>query len=47
MVGLLVVGFVANVLMRPVSERHHEPADDDVYPQPEGHQAAVTTGGNR
>ena len=28
MVGLLVVGFVANLLVRPVSEKHHEPASD-------------------
>jgi hypothetical protein len=26
MVGLLVVGFVSNELIRPVSERYHEPA---------------------
>ena len=26
MVGLLVVGFVCNELIRPVSERYHEPA---------------------
>lgn len=27
MVGLLVVGFVANVLIKPVAERFHEPSD--------------------
>ena len=27
MVGLLVIGFVANLLMTPVHERHHEPAE--------------------
>jgi len=34
MVALLVVGFVANLLVRPVSDEHHEPADDAVYPAP-------------
>ena len=28
MVGLLVVGFVCNELIRPVSERYHEPAQE-------------------
>jgi MFS family permease len=28
MVGLLVVGFVANLAIRPVSSRYHEPEDD-------------------
>jgi MFS family permease len=28
MVGVLVVGFVANLLIRPVAERHHVPADE-------------------
>jgi MFS family permease len=32
MVGLLAVGFVANLLVRPVSERHHEPVDETAYP---------------
>ena len=27
MVGVLVVGFIANLLIRPVDERFHEPAD--------------------
>jgi MFS family permease len=29
MVGVLAVGFVANLLIRPVPERFHEPAADD------------------
>lgn len=33
MIGLLVVGFVANELVRPVHPRHHEPADE---PPPAG-----------
>jgi len=28
MVGLLVVGFVCNELIRPVAEKYHEPAAD-------------------
>jgi MFS family permease len=28
MIGLLVVGFVCNELIRPVNERYHEPADE-------------------
>ena len=42
MIGLLVVGFVANELVRPVHARHHEPAtptekegNDVVRQQPE------------
>jgi MFS family permease len=31
MVGLLVIGFIANFLMRPVSEKHHVP-DEDLPP---------------
>ena len=27
MVGVLVLGFIANLLIRPVDERFHEPAD--------------------
>ena len=27
MVGVLVVGFIANLLIRPVNERFHEPAE--------------------
>ena len=29
MVGVLAVGFVANLLIRPVAERFHEPAAGD------------------
>ena len=29
MVGLLAVGFVANLLIRPVDERFHEPDDGE------------------
>src|SRR5262249_21153036 len=29
MVGLLAVGFVANILIRPVDERYHEPGQED------------------
>jgi hypothetical protein len=29
MVGVLAVGFVANLLIRPVPERFHEPAADE------------------
>jgi MFS family permease len=32
MVGLLAVGFVANLLIRPVSAEHHEPAADQAQP---------------
>src|SRR5215218_6063126 len=35
MVGLLAVGFVANLLIRPVADRFHEPADVDTHPTPE------------
>jgi MFS family permease len=38
MVGILAVGFVANLLIRPVSERFHEPA---------GEAEAVTAGAER
>ncbi|GAB2916370.1 OFA family MFS transporter [Streptomyces mayteni] len=34
MIGLLVTGFVANELVRPVAARHHEPAPE-VVPSPE------------
>jgi hypothetical protein len=27
MVGVLAVGFIANLLIRPVNERFHEPSD--------------------
>ena len=32
MVGVLVVGFIANALVRPVDSRFHEPDDDDAAP---------------
>lgn len=38
MVGLLAVGFVANLLVRPVSEKYHEPKGRTVG-QPEGSRA--------
>jgi MFS family permease len=41
MVGVLVVGFIANALVRPVAEKFHEPAGDG-EPLP-----ASTVGGNR
>ena len=34
MVGLLAVGFVANLLIRPVDERFHEPDEDDDATEP-------------
>jgi MFS family permease len=33
MVGVLVVGFIANLLIRPVAERYHERADEAAQPQ--------------
>ena len=33
MVGLLAVGFVANLLIRPVDERFHETEDEDAAPE--------------
>jgi MFS family permease len=33
MVGVLVVGFVANLLIRPVAERYHERAEEAAQPQ--------------
>jgi MFS family permease len=30
MVGVLIVGFIANALIRPVDQRFHEPAEDDI-----------------
>ncbi len=38
MIGLLVIGFVCNELIKPVNPRYHEPADASVAP------AAATTG---
>ena len=34
MVGLLVVGFIANLLVRPVSEKFHEREGNDPYDTP-------------
>lgn len=34
MVGVLAVGFIANLLIRPVPERYHEPGGADVPAQP-------------
>jgi len=31
MVGVLAIGFIANLLMRPVAERHHEEAHSDAF----------------
>ena len=48
MVGLLVVGFVANLLMRPVAEKHHVRTEDQPAPYPnelEGAQAQTATAG--
>jgi MFS family permease len=33
MVGLLALGFVANLLVRPVAAKYHEREGDDVYPE--------------
>ena len=41
MVGLLVVGFVANLLVRPVSDRFHE--NDSAYPE-QGRRETATVG---
>jgi MFS family permease len=35
MVGLLAVGFVANLLIKPVAAKWHEPAGIDTHPTPE------------
>jgi hypothetical protein len=39
MIGLLVIGFICNELIRPVHERHHEPAAEQAI-SPEGAKAA-------
>jgi MFS family permease len=36
MVGVLIVGFVANILVKPVDERFHEPAEASPQPQTTG-----------
>jgi hypothetical protein len=33
MVGVLAVGFIANLLIRPVHERFHEPTDREQEPR--------------
>ena len=43
MVGLLAVGFVANLLIRPVSARFHHP--ESVEAEPTGAAAAVEGAG--
>ena len=35
MVGLLAVGFVANLLIKPVADKWHEPKSDAVHRTPE------------
>jgi hypothetical protein len=35
MVGLLAVGFVANLLVKPVATKWHEPQGIDTHPTPE------------
>jgi MFS family permease len=53
MVGLLVIGFVANLLVRPVAEKHHLPAADGAYPRDpvlastNAPETTPTTGGAR
>jgi hypothetical protein len=32
MVGVLAIGLVANLLIRPVPERYHEPSADEAEP---------------
>jgi MFS family permease len=39
MVGLLAVGFIANLLIKPVAAKWHEPAGIDTHPIPERSQA--------
>jgi MFS family permease len=39
MVGLLAVGFVANLLVKPVAAKWHEPTGVDTHPVPERSQA--------
>jgi MFS family permease len=35
MIGVLAIGFIANLLLRPVSERFHEPKHTDAYAEAE------------
>jgi hypothetical protein len=39
MIGLLIIGFVCNELIRPVHERYHEPAAEQTI-SPTGAKAA-------
>ncbi|HTF10811.1 MAG TPA: MFS transporter, partial [Asanoa sp.] len=41
MVGVLAIGFVANLLIRPVPERYHEPGGAHVPAQPKPVEPAV------
>lgn len=43
MVGLLVLGFVANLLVRPVNERHHEESKRDATPDNDDGKEAGTS----
>lgn len=45
MVGLLIVGFVANLLVRPAPEKFHEPADATPSTPPEHTPMAAATDG--
>ena len=47
MACLLVVGFVANLLVRPVSERHHEPVFVDLEPHVKDESALVYSIGTK
>ncbi|APU13687.1 OFA family MFS transporter [Actinoalloteichus fjordicus] len=42
MIGLLLVGFVANELIRPVDSRHHEPAEGGQAPAEKSEKAEQT-----
>ena len=44
MVGLLVIGFVANLLVRPVAEKHHETTDEG-SPYPDSGEGAAAPAG--
>ena len=41
MIGLLIVGFVANELIRPVHPKYHEPATADGHGTDEAHEEAA------
>jgi hypothetical protein len=41
MVGLLVIGFIANLLVRPVAEKYHEHTDEGApYPDSDDRRVA-------